>query len=140
MDFLEKAGQRYWQILPLGPTSFGDSPYQSFSTHAGNPYFIDLDELVGEGLLKRSEVSGCDCGFRPQDIDYGKLYRNRMPLLKKAYLRRLGKEDPDFAALCGQNAGWLDDYCLFMAVKDVFGRASWDEWAEENRDRWDNAL
>ena len=101
VDFLEKAGQRYWQILPLGPTSFGDSPYQSFSTHAGNPYFIDLDELAGEGLLKRSEVSGCDCGFRPQDIDYGKLYRNRMPLLKKAYLRSLGKEDPDFAAFRG---------------------------------------
>ncbi len=81
VDFLKLAGQQYWQILPLGPTSYGDSPYQSFSTYAGNPYFIDLEELVEAGFLTRKEVEACDCGKAARDIDYGKLYENRMPLL-----------------------------------------------------------
>ena len=140
VDFLEKAGQKYWQILPLGPTSFGDSPYQSFSSYAGNPYFIDLEQLAAQGLLKRSEVRKCDCGLKEQDIDYGKLYRNRMPLLKKAYGRSLEKEDPEFAQFRKENGAWLDDYCLFMAVKDIFDGASWDQWAQDIRYRWDNAM
>ena len=140
VDFLKKAGQRYWQILPLGPTSYGDSPYQSFSTYAGNPYFIDLEMLVKQKLLTRKEVNACDLGDDPQDIDYGKQYENRMPLLKKAYRRSLKTEDADFIAFRQENGWWLEDYSLFMAVKDIFGGASWDEWAEDIRCRWDNAM
>ena len=120
VDFLKLAGQQYWQILPLGPTSYGDSPYQSFSTYAGNPYFIDLEELVEAGFLTRKEVEACDCGKAARDIDYGKLYENRMPLLKLAYERSLEKPDPKFTAFWTENAWWLDDYGLFMAVKDIF--------------------
>ena len=140
VDFLQKAGQKYWQILPLGPTSYGDSPYQSFSTFAGNPYFIDLEMLVKQKLLTRKEVNECDLGDDPQDIDYGKQYENRMPLLKKAYRRSLKEEDPAFAAFRKENGWWLEDYSLFMAVKDIFEGASWDQWAEDIRYRWDNAM
>lgn len=140
IDFLEAAGQKYWQILPMGPTSFGDSPYQSFSTHAGNPYFIDLEELAKEGLLTRAQVKQLACGEKEQDIDYGLLYQNRMPLLRKAYLKSAEEYDPDFEQFWRENAWWLDDYALFMAVKDVFGGACWDQWAEDIRYRWDNAL
>ena len=139
-SFLKLAGQQYWQILPLGPTSYGDSPYQSFSTYAGNPYFIDLEELVEAGFLTRKEVEACDCGKAARDIDYGKLYENRMPLLKLAYERSLEKPDPKFTAFWTENAWWLDDYGLFMAVKDIFDGNSWDQWAEDIRYRWDNAM
>ena len=140
VDFLKLAGQQYWQILPLGPTSYGDSPYQSFSTYAGNPYFIDLEELVEAGFLTRKEVEACDCGKAARDIDYGKLYENRMPLLKLAYERSLEKPDPKFTAFWTENAWWLDDYGLFMAGKDIFDGNSWDQWAEDIRYRWDNAM
>ena len=140
VDFLVKAGQKYWQILPLGPTSYGDSPYQGFSTYAGNPYFIDLDQLIREKLLTRAEVNAADMGDNERDIDYGKLYNNRMPLLKKAYLKSKESYDPDFVQFWTDNAWWLDDYALFMAVKGVFGGTSWDNWAEDIRLRWDNAM
>ena len=140
IDFLVKAGQQYWQILPLGPTSFGDSPYQSFSTFAGNPYFIDLEALVKAKFLTRKELKACDCGSNERDIDYGKLYVNRMALLKKAFARSLKVEDPDFEAFRKENGWWLEDYALFMAVKDIFKGASWDQWAEDIRYRWDNAM
>lgn len=140
VDFLEKASQRYWQILPLGPTSYGDSPYQSFSTYAGNPYFIDLEELIKEKLLTKAEVLACDMGDNERDIDYGKLYANRMPLLKKAFEKSKQTPDPEFEAFRRENSWWLDDYCLFMAVKDIFGGQSWDQWAEDIRYRWDNAM
>ena len=87
VDRLKEAGQQYWQILPLGPTGYGDSPYQSFSAFAGNPYFIDLEQLVREKLLTRAECNRADFGQDPGDIDYGKLYENRFPLLRKAYER-----------------------------------------------------
>ena len=92
VDTLKEAGQKYWQILPLGPTSYGDSPYQSFSTFAGNPYFIDLDQLIKEGLLLQEECDACDFGSDPRYIDYGKLYGSRFTLLKKAYIRSLEKQ------------------------------------------------
>ena len=85
VDTLKEAGQKYWQILPLGPTSYGDSPYQSFSTFAGNPYFIDLDQLIKEGLLLQEECDACDFGSDPRYIDYGKLYGSRFTLLKSLY-------------------------------------------------------
>lgn len=140
VDFLVKAGQKYWQILPLGPTSYGDSPYQSFSTYAGNPYFIDLEELIKAKYLTRAQVNACDMGDNPRDIDYGKLYENRMALLKKAYAKSKETEDAKFIQFRQENAWWLEDYGLFMAVKDIFGGSSWDQWAEDIRYRWDNAM
>ena len=140
VDMLKKAGQKYWQILPLCPTSYGDSPYQSFSTYAGNPYFIDLDQLIEEKLLTRKECQACDFGDDPQDIDYGKLYENRFKLLRKAYERANVGEDQEFEAYRRENAWWLDDYALFMAVKDRFDGVALNEWAEDIRLRWSNAM
>ena len=140
VDMLKKAGQKYWQILPLCPTSYGDSPYQSFSTYAGNPYFIDLDQLIEDKLLTRKECQACDFGDDPQDIDYGKLYENRFKLLRKAYERANVGEDQEFEAYSRENAWWLDDYALFMAVKDRFDGVAWNEWAEDIRLRWSNAM
>ena len=116
---LARAGQSYWQILPLGPTSYGDSPYQSFSTFAGNPYFIDLDALIKEGVLTRAECRACDFGSDPADIDYGKLYQERFILLRKAYERSKIYENPEFQEFCRENSFWLDDYALFMAAKKI---------------------
>lgn len=140
VDMLKKAGQKYWQILPLCPTSYGDSPYQSFSTYAGNPYFIDLEQLIEEKLLTRKECQACDFGDDPQDIDYGKLYESRFKLLRKAYERANVGEDQEFEAYRRENAWWLDDYALFMAVKDRFDGVAWNEWAEDIRLRWSNAM
>lgn len=139
-DWLKRAGQSYWQILPLGPTSYGDSPYQSFSTFAGNPYFIDLDELIREGVLTRKECSSCDFGDRAEEIDYGKLYQNRFVLLRKAYERSQIYKNQEYQAFIEKNAYWLDDYALFMAVKNCFDGKAWNEWAEDIRMRYDYAL
>ena len=84
-DFLHEAGQKYWQLLPLGPTSYGDSPYQSFSTFAGNPYFIDLDLLAEEGLLDRPALEAADWGGDPRYVDYGKIYDSRFQVLRTAF-------------------------------------------------------
>lgn len=137
---LARAGQSYWQILPLGPTSYGDSPYQSFSTFAGNPYFIDLDALIKEGVLTRAECRACDFGSDPADIDYGKLYQERFTLLRKAYERSKIYENPEFQEFCRENSFWLDDYALFMAVKNCFDGKAWSEWADDIRRRWEPAL
>ena len=87
VDFLKAAGQKYWQFLPLGTTSYGDSPYQSFSSFAGNPYYIDLDLLIKDGLLKRSELEGIDWGSDPEHVDYGCIFANRYRVLRLAYER-----------------------------------------------------
>lgn len=140
VDQLAEAGQSYWQILPLGPTSYGDSPYQSFSTFAGNPYFIDLEVLIEEGVLTEEECEACDFGDDPESVDYGKIYEERFELLRKAYERSDVYKDPEFNTFIQENAFWLDDYALFMAVKNCFGGASWNEWAEDIRLRWGFAL
>lgn len=140
VDFLAESGQTYWQILPLGPTSIGDSPYQSFSTYAGNPYFIDLDELVKEEVLTEEECEEADCTHHPEYVEYGDLYEKRWPLLRKAYERSNISEDKEFLEFVDKNQDWLKDYALFMAVKKVFGGASWLEWAEDIRKRWGYAL
>lgn len=140
VDQLVEAGQTYWQILPLGPTSYGDSPYQSFSTFAGNPYFIDLDALVEEGVLEKEECEACDFGDDPTCIDYGKLYESRFDLLYKAYERSRIYENQDFIRYVKENAYWLEDYALFMAVKKRFEGKAWIEWAEDIRLRWGYAL
>ena len=140
VDKLAEAGQSYWQILPLGPTSYGDSPYQSFSTFAGNPYFIDLEGLIEEGVLTKEECDACDFGDDPQSLDYGKIYKERFKLLYKAYERSKIYEVPEFQKFIQENAFWLDDYALFMAVKERFDGAAWNEWAEDIRLRWGFAL
>ena len=138
VDFLVKAGQSYWQVLPLGPTSYGDSPYQSFSSFAGNPYFIDLDTLKEDGLLTEEDLAAFDFGDDPTRIDYGKLYQNRLPLLKKAFDRFV--PDKEYHAFCAENAWWLDDYVLFMALKKAHGDENWAEWDEPLRVREEATL
>ena len=140
VDWLREAGQTYWQILPLGPTSYGDSPYQSFSTFAGNPYFISLEELIREGVLTEEECEAADFGKEPETIDYKKMYEARYPLLRKAYERSQISENPDYQRFVADNDWWLADYGLFMAVKDRFDGAPWTEWAEDIRLRWGNAM
>lgn len=140
VDFLVESGQKYWQILPLGPTSYGDSPYQSFSTFAGNPYFIDLDALVEEGVLTREECGACDFGETPDAVDYGKIYKARLPLLRKAYERSRVGENAGFREFQERERYWLRDYAVFMAVKQRFDGVSWNEWAEDIRLRWGYAM
>ena len=130
VDILEEAGQKIWQILPLGPTGYGDSPYQSFSTFAGNPYFIDLCELIEEGLLSEDECDSYDWGDDVEYIDYEKIYLSRFKILKKAYKRSKINEDKKFIAYCKYNKWWLEDYALYMAIKDSLGGISWLEWDE----------
>ena len=140
VDQLKAAGQGCWQILPLGPTSYGDSPYQSFSTFAGNPYFISLEDLIEEGVLTEKECDAVDFGSREDDVDYEKIYKGRYKLLRKAYERSDISKNPDFVRFQQEQAHWLGDYALFMAVKDRFEGIPWTEWAEDIRLRWNNAL
>lgn len=139
VDWLQEAGQTYWQILPLGPTSYGDSPYQSFSTFAGNPYFIDLTSLIAEGLLTKEECEQADLTGDSSKVDYGKQYVNRYPLLRKAYARAALDQHEKFLKFCKEN-DWLEDYALFMAVKDQFHGISWNEWEDDIRLRKPEAL
>ena len=139
-DFLKKAGQKYWQILPVCPTSYGDSPYQSFSSFAGNPYFIDLETLCEEKLLTKKECESYPWGTNPRYVDYGVMYESRYPLLKKAYARFRKHTPSDFSDFCEKEAEWLDDYALFMALKDAHGGDSWFLWEPELKTRKKRAL
>lgn len=137
VDFLKEAGQSYWQILPLGPTSYGDSPYQSFSTFAGNPYFIDISELIKEGLLSKSEADKYDFGSSDEKIDYEKLYKSRFKLLQTAFknldkaknAKEIRKEFEAFKKSADND--WLEDYALFMALKNANGGRAWNTWEED---------
>ena len=129
-DFLSAAGQSYWQLLPLGPTSVFDSPYQSFSTYAGNPYFIDLDLLCEDGLLEKSDYAGLDFGSDPAKADFGKLYENRYPALRRAYERSQSRPQDALQAFAAKTP-WLNDYALFMALKSHFGGVMWTQWPDE---------
>ena len=141
VDQLKEAGQSFWQILPLGPTSYGDSPYQSFSTFAGNPYFISLEDLIEEGVLSAADCKKADLGKDPARVDYGKLYRNRYPLLKTAFENTDLSADPEYAAFVEKEKDWLEDYALYMAIKtERFENKAWSEWAEDIRHRWDYSL
>ena len=138
-DFLAAGGQSCWQLLPVGPTSYGDSPYQSFSSFAGNPYFIDLDTLAQEGLLEPEEFQPLNWGDSPDQVDYGLLYTTRYPVLHRACDRLLAQNRPDFAAFCQEQKDWLEDYALFMALKDAHSGASsqsfcsWQKTAKSGR-------
>lgn len=152
VDQLEEAGQSKWQILPLGPTGYGDSPYQSFSTFAGNPYFIDLETLIKDGLLTADECGFCDFGAVEDRIDYEKLYLNRFAILHKAYRRfqssveysplspLQSNERDEYRRFIEQNQDWLEGYALFMALKNKYGGKSWKEWESSLRDREEKAL
>lgn len=140
VDFLEKAEQALWQILPLGPTGYGDSPYQSFSTYAGNPYFIDLEELIEKGWLTKEECEKIDFGTNTQYISYEKLYKKRKGLLKKAFLKSKIEEEKEYQIFCEKNQFWLKDYALYMAVKDGFQGKSWNTWTTDIKMRQDDAI
>ena len=130
-DFLHAAGQKYWQLLPLGPTSYGDSPYQSFSTFAGNPYFIDLDLLAEDGLLDPAGLDAADWGTQPRYVDYGKIYDARFTILRKAFQKGYPRDREAVDAFRRENK-WLENYALYMAVKSHFGMKSWLEWPDED--------
>lgn len=147
VDFLAQAGQTYWQILPLGQTGYGDSPYQSFSTFAGNPYFIDPEALIEAGFIERDTVDQYDFGREPRTVDYEKIYRNRYIMLRKAYTnspycrRPSGKwaedvfddERRDFEYFRWENKEWLPDYALFSAVKEYYDGLMFTLWPEDIR-------
>ena len=140
IDLLEETGQKLWQILPLGPTSYGDSPYQSFSTFAGNPYFIDLDTLAEKGWLTKEACEASDYGDNESYIDYGRIYNSRFVLLKQAFLNSDILSDKKFTEFCKANQHWLPDYALYMALKNQNDGKSWIEWEEEIRLRKPEAV
>ncbi len=138
VDFLYEGGQSYWQILPLSPTNYGDSPYQSFSSYAGNPYFIDIELLIEEGLLKKSEADSFDFGSESEKINYGRLYENRSPLLKLAFNRF--EKSAEYELFCRENAFWLDDYALFYAIKSQNPAIPLCEWEAPLKKREEGAI
>ena len=143
VDWLQKAGQRYWQILPLGATSYGlsdDSPYQAYSAFAGNPYLISLDALVEEGVLTREECDGVSFGDNPAKVDFDKLHEHRFALLHKAYERSGISANPDYQNFIRDNGWWLNDYALFMALKTFFHDQPFRAWPEDIRMHWGFAL
>ncbi|MCR5147601.1 MAG: 4-alpha-glucanotransferase [Eubacterium sp.] len=141
IDFLKNAGQKYWQILPVGPTGYGDSPYQTFCSFAGNPYFISLEKLIREKLLTEAEVEkGYSGDYTPSDnsVNYEMLYNTRFPLLRKAYQNAEKKgllKKPAYKKFCAENEEWLTDYSLFMAIKDEMGGISFTSWPKALRIR-----
>ena len=138
VDFLDEAGQSLWQILPLSPTGYGDSPYQSCSAYAGNHYLIDLDDLIRQGLLTADAVNSVTWCSQENQVDYGILYQNRLAVLKDAY-RRFEQWDA-LDAFCRANSDWLSDFALYMALKDDTGGLPWYQWPEELKTRQPDAL
>lgn len=143
VDFLKEAGQKLWQILPLGPTGYGDSPYQSFSTFAGNPYYIDLEALIEAGYLEKNECDACNFGENEEYVDYEKIYFSRFQILHKAFIRAMEqglKKEAAYRRFVEENGYWLEDYALYMAIKDALGGVCWIEWEEDIRLRRPQAL
>ncbi len=133
VDFLAEGGQSLWQILPLGPTGYGDSPYQSFSTFAGNPYYISLDALIEQGLLTEEECEAADYGDHPNYVNYEKIYNSRFALLRKAFNRADIENDTSYKKFVEDQSAWLKDYAMYMAIKDSLGGVAWIEWDEDIR-------
>ncbi len=140
IDFLVESKQSWWQILPAGPTSYGDSPYQSFSTYAGNPYFIDLDLLIADGLLTSDDLKGIKWGTAASYVDYGRIYNSRFTVLAKAKSRGWDRDAEEVREFIRSNSRWLPDYALYMAVKRHFGMKAWTEWDEDIRMRTPDAM
>jgi len=140
VDFLVKAGQKYWQLLPIGTTSYGDSPYQSFSAFAGNPYFIDFEILTKEGFLIKSDYDNLDFGNNPEKVEYEKIFLYKFPVLKIAFERAKGKYDDEIETFRSENTAWIEDYALYMAIKTKFDLVSWQKWDEDIKLRKENTL
>lgn len=161
IDFLHSADQKLWQILPLGPTGYGDSPYQSFSTFAGNPYLIDLDQLVNDKLLKEEEVEKFARRNNPTYVDYGAVYEEKLPLLKRGYERAFKLKEDELISALGENipnkelrdrlkvdlekfrhknSYWLEDYTIFMALKEKFDGILWTKWPQEYKNKDEEAI
>ena len=138
VDFLKQADQHLWQILPLTPTGYGDSPYQSCSAFAGNHYLINLEKLVEEGLLRPEDLEGIQWNVREDKVDFGLQYNNRLKVLRLAYNRFTSGEA--FDRFCSENACWLADFTLFMALKDRFQGKPWFQWEEKLKFRDPDAL
>ena len=139
-SFLHKSGQHYWQMLPIGPTGFGDSPYMSYSSFAGNPYFIDLDTLAYQGYLTYDEIQACNFGNNPDQVDFAQLHKERIPLLRKAYARIRPETVPELDTFCEEQKSWLDDYCLYMALREDQGTIPWYQWDQPYKMREPSAL
>ena len=131
VDFLKKSGQKYWQILPIGPTSFGDSPYQSFSTFAGNPYFIDFDLLREDGSLNLEDYSEIDWGNKPDRVDYEKIFKSRFKVLKAAYSRDRIRKKAEIDNFRFNHSYWIENYSLFMALKFDNNLKMYRNWNED---------
>ena len=140
IDQLHAAGQMYWQVLPIGPTGFGNSPYESYSAFAGNPYFIDLDRLAEQGLLTQNDILKFDWGENPSCISYDKIAEHRLQLLQTAYENSNHLYRSDYMEFCKRQEHWLDDYALFMACKDHFGQCEWLKWNPDMKERDASAL
>ena len=151
IDFLKNSGQSTWQVLPFCQTGFGDSPYQSVSSFAGNPYFIDLEQLIGDGLLTWQECESVWFGSDNEKVDYGAMYENRYPLLRKAYERfrdcmnghlHIGasSQKAEYEAFLKKEAYWLRDYALFMSIKQRENGKSWQTWETGLKMREEKAL
>lgn len=140
VDMLKEAGQKYWQVLPFGHTSYGDSPYQSFSTFAGNPYFVSLKEFVKKGYIKESDCEEADMDSHPEYVDYERVYKGRYTVLKKAFKNSGIANDRDYQKFVKENSDWLEDYALFMAVKDSYGGKSFIEWDDDIKFRKPEAV
>lgn len=159
IDFLKKSNQKLWQIFPLGPTGYGDSPYQAFSSFAGNPYLIDFDLLIKDNLLKESDFDGINFGDNNEYIDYGAIYNEKYPLLKKAYenyknidfdsVKENDTEENEekklnlkekFELFKEKNVSWLEDYSLFISLKNHFNGLPWNEWENDIKNREENAI
>ena len=140
VDCLVAARQKFWQVLPLGPTSYGDSPYASFSAFAGNPYFIDLDTLIEEGLLETSYVESFKWNMEEQYVDYGLLYDSRLIVLKTAYDNSRHQDTEAYRNFLNDNQFWLEEYCLYSACKKNFDYTSWQEWDDDIKFREPEAL
>ena len=138
IDILKEAGQKKWQLLPIGPTGYGDSPYQSFSTYAGNPYFIDLESLIADGYLSKKECEAFDFGEDETRVDYGVIYHSRFRILRIAHKRF--HETEEYHQFLRDHGWWLDDFSLFMALKNKYEGISWHEWEEPHRMRHHDAL
>ena len=138
VDFLKAAGQSYWQILPLTPTGYGDSPYQSNSAYAGNPYLIDLEQLVQQGLLKQEELDNIPWNYQEDRVDFGAQYIHRLAILQIAYSRFTQQDKLEL--FCLENSNWLPDFTLYMALKDKFNGQPWYQWEDSLKFRDPNAL
>ena len=131
VDNLVKARQKFWQVLPLGPTSYGDSPYASFSAFAGNPYFVDLETLIEEGLLDKEYVESFKWNMEEQYVDYGLIYESRFKVLQTAYENSNHRETEEYKKFLKNNEFWLDGYCIYSACKKKFNYTSWQDWDDD---------